>query len=98
VDRVRGTQCEVAILHALESAHEIVAGELAPIEGAKRIADFGTRDCYEYLHSGIDVIDSMAEFFAFVHDWELRQDSEGARAEIALAITQAARTFSKRFT
>lgn len=78
-------------------ARTIVSGQLAPIAGAIAIADLGTRDCYDFMHEGINVVDEMAAFFAFVHDWELQQDSDAARDEISEEIRQAARQFVEEF-
>ena len=97
MELVQGTPCENAIRRAMQMARDITSGQLGPIAGATAIANLGTTDCYDYLQEGVDVVDEMAGFTAFVDDWELRQDSEAARAEISQEIREAARTFSEQF-
>jgi hypothetical protein len=97
MELVEGTPCGDAVKRALANAQEIVSGTLAPIEGAKSIAWTGTADCYDFLHEGADVVDEMAAFTAYVDDWEIRQDSETARAEISQEIREAAVTLLEQF-
>ena len=97
MELVQGTPCENAIRRAMQMARDITSGQLAPIAGAIAIANLGTADCYDYLQAGVDVVDEMAGFTAFVDDWELRQDSEAVRTEISQEIREAARTFSEQF-
>jgi hypothetical protein len=85
-------------MQALQTAREIVTGRIPPIEGAKAIASTATIDCYDFLQEGVDVVDEMAAFTGYVDDWEVRQDSESARAEISQEITEAALALSEKFT
>jgi hypothetical protein len=97
MELVRGTPCEAAINLAMEKARAIVDGQVAPYEGARAIAALGSMDCYDYLQEGVEAVDEMAAFWLFVDDWEQRQDSDSARAEISREIREAARTLLEQF-
>ena len=94
---IQGTPCEGAIRRAMQTVREIVSGTLAPIDGARAIAWFGSADCYDFLQTGNDVVDEMAGWWSFVNDWEERQDDDTAKAAISNEIRRAARRFTEQF-
>jgi hypothetical protein len=96
MESVNGTPCEGAIERALQLAHQIVGGEVAPFDGAHQIAWLGSADCYDFLNE-IDVVGGMAGFWQQVDDWEIRQDDPVARDEISEEIRQAARALIDEF-
>ena len=96
MESLKGTPCEGAIDKARQLAHEILAGEIAPFDGAHQIAWLGSADCYDFLNE-IDVVDGMAGFWQEVDDWEKRQDDLLARDRITEDIRRAARAFIDEF-
>lgn len=61
MESVKGTPCHGAIEKARHLAHQILAGEIAPFDGAHQIAWLGSADCYDFLNE-IDVVNGMAAF------------------------------------
>jgi len=96
MESVKGTPCEGAIEKARQLAYQILAGKIAPFDGAHQIALLGSADCYDFLNE-IDVVDGMAGFWQEVDDWEKRQDDVLARDRITEDIRRAARALIDEF-
>jgi hypothetical protein len=96
MESVKGTPCEGAIEKARKLARQILAGEIAPFDGAHQIASLGSADCYDFLNE-IDVVGGMAGFWQEVDAWEVGQDDLLARDEISEEIRRAARAFIDEF-
>ncbi|HEY2598790.1 MAG TPA: hypothetical protein VGJ79_09975 [Candidatus Dormibacteraeota bacterium] len=96
MESVKGTPCEGAIEKALVLAHQILAEEIAPFDGARQIAWLGSADCYDFLNE-VDAVNGMAGFWQEVDDWEVRQDDPLSRNEISEKIRHAAGAFIDEF-
>jgi hypothetical protein len=96
MEMVKGTPCESAIERALQLAQQILAGEIAPFDGAHQIAGLGSADCYDFI-TEIDVVGAMAALWQEVDDWEIRQDDAVARDEISVEIRRAASALIDEF-
>ena len=71
-------------------------GEVAPIDGAHKIAWLGTRDCYEFFNE-VDVAGAMAAFWEPIEHWEDRQDNPSAPEELSNEIRELARNLVDEF-
>jgi hypothetical protein len=65
MESVRGTPCEAAIEKALQLARQILAGEIDPLDGGRRIAWLGSDECYDFVNE-LDVVDEMAGLWEIV--------------------------------
>jgi hypothetical protein len=100
MELIKGTPCEAAIEKAVQLAHQILAGEVAPFDGGRQIAWLGSADCYDFLNE-VDVVDEMGSFWQIVGDAEQRQAAGlppgPSKDELSEEIRRAARSLIKQF-